>query len=174
MAGNTVAYDFSLFEENEIELNAVAQPAKKRKTQTGRAKNIIELPKEELRKNRRAKINPIKGFITTLSFVVVFSTLFAIVFNQVHLTELTEQINGQTEVLEQAQSREIYLEMKASENMNATELERYAREELGMMEISEAQITYINMINEDSGTVLQETKASWIDSTIETVKSWFS
>ena len=171
MAINTEAYDFSLFEERKTYTSTVeVLPRKKKSDRT----NIVNLPQKELKKNRRARINPIKGFIVTIGFAVAFTTLFVMVFNQVHLTELTDQINANYKVLQQAQSKEVYLEMKASESVDAMELERIAREELGMMKITEGQVVYVNMAGEDKGTVLQITEVSWLDKALNTVKAWFS
>ena len=80
----------------------------------------------------------------------------AIVFSQVQLTELTEQINTTTTALAEQESIAVQLEMQAAEKMNTDEIEAYARETLGMEKATEGQTTYISLAQEDAGTVVQE------------------
>ena len=58
-----------------------------------------------------------------------------VVYNQVQLTELTDQINTTTQQLEEAQSTEIQLNMEASQKMNGAAVEEYATNELGMSKV---------------------------------------
>ena len=104
----------------------------------------------------------------------MFATVITVVYNQVQLTELTEQINTTTKQLEEAQSLEIQLNMEASQKMNGAAVEEYAKKELGMGKVSSGQVTYVDSAQEDQGTVVRETAdSSWWEQLWDTVRSWF-
>ena len=91
----------------------------------------------------------------TLCFTVIFATVVSIVYSQVQLTELTEEINIATQQLQEEQSLEVQMSMQASQKMNGAQVEEYAKKELGMSKISEGQVSYVNVVQQDKGTVLQ-------------------
>lgn len=118
--------------------------------------NLIRLTEKELRKARRRHINPLKVASLILCITVVFSLVAYSVYGQVQLTELTEKINVATTNLSQLESVEVQLQMKATSDMNVSEMEEYARTELGMEKINKNQVTYVNLASEDKGAVLVE------------------
>ena len=109
-----------------------------------------------------------------LCFGVVFSAVTLVVYNQVQLTELTEEINTTTKQLEEAESLEIQLNMEASAQMDGAAVEQYAQEELGMSKVSGGQVTYVNVAQEDQGTVVREaTSGSFWENLWSAIQSWF-
>ena len=97
-----------------------------------------------------------------------------VVYNQVQLTELTEQINTATKQLAEAESVEIQLNMEASQEMDGAAVEEYAQNELGMSKVSNSQITYVDAAGEDSGTVVREaTGGSLWERIWSAIQSWF-
>ena len=80
---------------------------------------------------------------------MIFSTVTLVVYNQVQLTELTDQINTTTQQLEEAESLEVQLNMEASQQMNGSQVEEYATQELGMKKVVSDQVTYVNVAEED-------------------------
>ena len=59
--------------------------------------------------------------------------------------------------------------------MNGAQVEEYAKKELGMSKISEGQVSYVNVVQQDKGTVLQDTDGgSWFDKILYAVESWFA
>ncbi len=173
MADLSGAYDFSLFEDRAMSALPVEDPQVRReRRQRG---NIVELPQKELEKNRKPKHHPFRAALATLSFLVVFSTMVSIVYSQVRLTELTEDINQASQDLSEAKSREIQLSMEASEKMNGTEVEEYVKKQLGMSKITEGQVTYLNVTQEDKGTVVEDVEgASWLDQLLTAIADWFA
>ena len=109
-----------------------------------------------------------------LCFGVVFSAVTLVVYNQVQLTELTEEINTTAKQLEEAESLEIQLNMEASAQMDGAAVEQYAQEELGMSKVSGGQVTYVNVAQEDQGTVVREaTSGSFWENLWSAIQSWF-
>ena len=136
--------------------------------------NVVELPEEELKKNRKPRRHLLRRAAAVLCFGVVFSAVTLVVYNQVQLTELTEEINTTAKQLEEAESLEIQLNMEASAQMDGAAVEQYAQEELGMSKVSGGQVTYVNVAQEDQGTVVREaTSGSFWENLWSTIQSWF-
>ena len=172
------AYDFSLFEERTSTEERVsnarwdnAQPEEPKKRSQ---ENVVELPEEELKKNRKPRRHLLRRAAAVLCFGVVFSAVTLVVYNQVQLTELTEEINTTAKQLEEAESLEIQLNMEASAQMDGAAVEQYAQEELGMSKVSGGQVTYVNVAQEDQGTVVREaTSSSFWENLWSAIQSWF-
>lgn len=177
------AYDFSLFEERTSTEERVsnarwdnAQPEEQPREEPKKRsqENVVELPEEELKKNRKPRRHLLRKAAAVLCFGVVFSAVTLVVYNQVQLTELTDQINTTTQQLEEAQSTEIQLNMEASQKMNGAAVEEYATNELGMSKVVSGQVTYVDVAQEDAGTVVrQATGDSFWEKLWSTVRSWF-
>lgn len=163
MANLTEAYDFSLFEEKKVESAAPQIPEKEERAARSPKANVVELPKKELEKNRRQKIHPVKMLFTTLCFGVILSTVSLLVYNQLQLTELTAKLNSAAVTLNDARTMETYLTMKTTQALGGEQVETYAQEVLGMSKITEGQVTYVNMAQEDQGQVLQSEAPSFLE-----------
>lgn len=172
MANSSSAYDFSLFEAHSAAVPAPktpAAPAKKKKS------NVIRLNEKQLRRSHRRNAHAFRTILSLGVVLVVVGAIGAIVFSQVQLTELTEEINQTTQALEEAESLEIQLNMAAAQKMTGAQVEEYAVNELGMSKITGSQVTYVNVAQEDQGTVVEETdSASVLDQILATVRSWFA
>ena len=115
MANSSSAYDFSLFEAHSAAVPAPktpAAPAKKKKS------NVIRLNEKQLRRSHRRNAHAFRTILSLGVVLVVVGAIGAIVFSQVQLTELTEQINTTTTALAEQESIAVQLEMQAAEKMN--------------------------------------------------------
>jgi len=175
MANYAEAYDFSLFEERQNDTVPVEVPQRRERTESAPKKNISYLPQEEVEKSRKAKprIRPLKAIAVALSFVVIFGTVISLIYSQVQLTELTDEIATQTKELEAAQALEVQLSMASTEQLKSSEVEKYAREQLGMGRVTEGQVYYLNLATTDKVEVLEETKQGFFEEIAEAVQSWF-
>ena len=64
--------------------------------------------------------------------------------------------------------------MEASAQMDGAAVEQYAQEELGMSKVSGGQVTYVNVAQEDQGTVVREaTSGSFWENLWSAIQSWF-
>lgn len=174
MANITEAYDFSLFEEKKYNTAAEQIPERKEQEVRRPKENVVELPKKQLEKNRRQKLHPLKMLVTTVCFGVILTTISLLVYNQLRLTELTEQINTVTASLSDAQTMETYLTMKTTQALGGEQVETYAQEVLGMSKITEGQVTYVNMAQADQGQVLQKTETSFLENLWNQICSLFA
>lgn len=180
------AYDFSLFEEHRGEEyaaadsprwdNAQPQEEPRRERREKPKDNVVELPQQERRKAKKAKVrrHPLRTMAAVLACGIMFSTVTMVIFNQVQLTELTEEINQTTQQLQEAESLEIQLNMEASQEMDGAAVEDYAQNELGMSKIVSGQVTYVDSVGEDQGTVVREAGGgSLLEKLWSVIQSWF-
>ena len=166
------AYDLSQWEER-VQTSLPERGPGEEEREESREK-VVELPKKELHKNKRPRRNPLKMAAATLCFGVILATVTTMIYNQVQLTELTEEINQTSQALAEAESLEIQLNMAAAQKMTGAQVEEYAAS-LGMEKVSGSQVTYINVAQEDQGTVVQQVEEpSLLGRLWNTVRSWFA
>ncbi len=182
---STEAYDFSLFEEHRVESvdaaadaprwdNTQPQEEPQRERREKPKENVVELPGKEQRKAKKPRRHPLRTMAAVLACGVMFSTVTMVIYNQVQLTELTEEINQTTQKLQEAESLEIQLNMEASQKMDGAAVEEYAQSELGMSKVVGGQVTYVDSVQEDQGTVVREAGGgSFFEKLWATVQSWF-
>jgi len=172
MAYYSEAYDFSLFEPRYDNTAPAREP---RREQPEKAPNVVELPKREPEKNARPKRHPIRAMAAVLSFTVFAAIAVAMVYSQEQLAMLTEQINTANQTLEESQSLEVQLNMRAAQKMNGSQVEAYAADQLGMSKISSGQVTYVNVAQKDRGTVVRGTDGgSLIDKVLSGIRAMFA
>ena len=187
MANSAGAYDFELFEEKEYVRAAgstAAAPLRRYSTRndTGavrtarhsKSENVITPPQKTWKNAGRRRIHPFRALMWAVCFCAIMGLVVSMVYGQVQLTELTNNVNAEVTLLNEANTMEIYLNTKTLSQYDLSEVERYATQSLGMSKISESQITYVNLADEDVGTVLLETETSGLTSLLNTIKSWFA
>lgn len=128
-----LAYDLSVFEEVKVK----------------KKDNILRLPKEELRKNRRAKVNPLAVAFLGAAFAVSLLTILTVIHNQIKLTELTAQIQSMNKQLMESESIHTQLAVRNESNFSLSKVEEYAKNELQMCKTTPSQVEYINLFAGD-------------------------
>ncbi|MBW7571673.1 hypothetical protein [Caproiciproducens faecalis] len=147
------AYDFALFEPKRQH----EEPQKK--------SNIIELPKEKLEQNRRVKLNPFRVVSTFLAFGIMISIVGTMVYGQVQLTELTENLNAATKTLNESESVYTQLQMKSDSQLSLQTVENYATNKLGLKKIEQNQVEPIALSKGDKTQVVQNSgDDNWLTS----------
>lgn len=157
------AYDFALFEP------------KRRQEAPQQDSNIISLPKEKLEQNRRAKVSPAKAVSGFLVLAVMLGVVGTIVYGQVQLTELTEQLNSATKTLGESQSVYTQLKMKSDSKLSLQAVESYATDTLGMKKVEPNQVEPIELSKGDKSLVVRsETNRNWLTSLWSTIEQLLS
>ena len=146
------AYDFTLFEPKR-QLEA---PQKK--------SNIIELPQEKLEENRRAKNNPLKILSGFMALLVMLGIVGTMVYGQVQLTELTDQLNKQTKTLNEQQNAYTQMKMKSDSQLSLETVENYATQKLGMKKIEQNQVVPIELSTGDKTQVMNNENQNQLES----------
>ena len=141
---NNTAYDFSRFEPTQREQAAEVQK-----------NNIIQLPKEQLEKNARPQLHPVRLLSRLAMFAVILATVGSLVYGQVQLTELTDSINSTEQAISESESLYTQLQMKSDALLSIDSVEAYAEQNLGMRKAEKSQVEYITTAQGDEGTVLQ-------------------
>lgn len=174
MAGRAQAYDFSLFEANYDNTVPVREPRREQPVRKPR-ENVVELPQKELERNARPKLRPLRAVIAVAAFCGFLALAAAMVYSQEQLAVLTEQINSATQQLEESQSLEVQLNMQAAQKMNGSQVENYAVSQLGMSKITSGQVTYVNVAQQDKGTVVRSTDGgSPLDKVLSAIRRLFA
>ena len=164
MASTSNAYDFDLFDSRDHGSAAPKLPEPKAPQKQKQKNNVVKLDEKQLRRSHRHSANTVKMLMN-----------LAVVFSQVQLTELTDEINTANESLSQEKSIAIQLEMQAASKLNTEEIEQIAREKLGMEKVADGQTSYISLTQDDEGTVVQAEKTpNLLDRIWQVLQSLFS
>lgn len=163
---DTDAYDLSRF---EIRGSAVPkeEPVPERQPRPQRENKILEIPQEHydvVQKIRRRGKN--RRAVRRVILMIIGATIcLMMIFGQVRLAELTEQIESASKELEEAQSLYTQYQMKSDSQLSPAAIEKYATEKLGMIKAEQTQVEYVELSSNDKGEVLQEEDANWVAST---------
>ena len=170
MASTSNAYDFDLFDSRDHGSAAPKLPEPKTPQKQKQKNNVVKLDEKQLRRSHRHSAN-----MNLAVVLVIVGAIGAVVFSQVQLTELTDEINTANESLSQEKSIAIQLEMQAASKLNTEEIEQIAREKLGMEKVADGQTSYISLTQNDEGTVVQAEKTpNLLDRIWQALQSLFS
>ena len=158
MASTSNAYDFDLFDSRDHGSAAPKLPEPKAPQKQKQKNNVVKLDEKQLRRSHRHSANTVKMLMNLAVVLVIVGAIGAVVFSQVQLTELTDEINTANESLSQEKSIAIQLEMQAASKLNTEEIKQIAREKLGMEKVADGQTSYISLTQDDEGTVVQAEK----------------
>lgn len=175
MASTSNAYDFDLFDSRDHGSAAPKLPEPKAPQKQKQKNNVVKLDEKQLRRSHRHSANTVKMLMNLAVMLVIVGAIGAVVFSQVQLTELTDEINTANESLSQEKSIAIQLEMQAASKLNTEEIEQIAREKLGMEKVADGQTSYISLTQDDEGTVVQAEKTpNLLDRIWQVLQSLFS
>ncbi len=144
-----IAYDLSLFE---------AKP----KESKDRKNNVVRLPKDKLEANRRLKIKPLTALCVLLMSFTVVSIVSIMVYSQVQLTELTDQIDIVSSQLAEKESIYTQLNMKAGSKFSLRAVEDISSSDLHMRKSEPSQIKYIKLSEGDKAEISNNSKCCGI------------
>ena len=153
-AMNSRRYDFSLFETTKGTAVPKEAPVKVRKNKT--EANIVRLKREDIDAAQRRKYN-IPALI--LSFVMSAVAIFAlcgIVYGQVSLSELNQQIIYAENTLTERQSEQLQIQAKVDSSLSTLAVEEFAKNNLGMVKASNQQKEYVSLSQGDKAQVYME------------------
>ena len=156
------AYDFTLFEGKEPEDKyTVHRKSKELAVGTGTGKEEGRLQTQSKShvyriKKQRSRARTFRVVVSCFLLVIALGATGSIIFNQVQLTELTEEIDTAAQQLEESQSVYTQLQMKANANVSLATVESYAKENLGMRKIDQSQLVFVELSKGDKGEVVQD------------------
>lgn len=171
VAGNrSEAYDFSLFEERG-HASSAARKVYPEKNAQPKGKILVFPDSHPIRRNKGKLL---RAAVSVLCAGVIFGFVINLVHSQAILTELTEEVNTAQTALEEQQSIETQLQAKQAEKYSLPAVQEEA-EKLGMRKVSESQIQYFSVSENDKGTVVQAAEdKDWLTLFFESIWSWIS
>lgn len=101
MASTSNAYDFDLFDSRDHGSAAPKLPEPKAPQKQKQKNNVVKLDEKQLRRSHRHSANTVKMLMNLAVVLVIVGAIGAVVFSQVQLTELTDEINTANESLSQ-------------------------------------------------------------------------
>lgn len=164
---NNNAYDISLFETDNT-VREVTYPREDRRNK------VVKIPRRKIEQVRRRRHNPFKlavGFSLSAVVVIVVSM---IIYGQVQLTELNQNIELAQEKLSNSQSEYTQMQMNVDAKYTTAIIEEYAKNQLGMSKASNSQKEFVDLSNGDKAEVIQPEEESLFDSIANAISSLWS
>ncbi|MEE3334090.1 MAG: hypothetical protein VZR54_07445 [Ruminococcus sp.] len=154
------AYNLELFGDN------TAEKLPKKKTKQKKDAKVVTLPQEAIVKIRRRKHNPFKLFVGTAAGIVITVIVAAIIVGQVQLTELNQQIITAEAELSNAQSTYTQRQMSLQADFTTNDIEKYARDTLGMSKAENAQKEFISLSKGDKAEISKDANQNFFQKII--------
>lgn len=133
------AYKFELFEEKSQRTEPEFKVIRNRKLEKAKQQNFM---------------------LRTAVYVAIFFVgIISILFNQIAITELTNQVSVKTTELEQLENEYRMLSAELEGSVALSNIESIITRDLGMTKLSEDQITYINLSDGDTMTLPEESSS---------------
>lgn len=154
---NNAAYNLDLFRDN----TAPKLPKKEKPKKVNPQEKVVTLPKDELIKIRRRKHNPFKIFVGTVAAVAITAIISVIIIGRVQLTELNQQVIAAEEKLSHSQSTYTQNQMAIQSKLSTNEIEKYAKENLGMTKAENAQKEFVTLSTGDKAEISEKANRSF-------------
>lgn len=157
---SSLAYDFTLFEENEHRRPAARGKRAKEKAAQGdsdpkqNTRGEADTERESsIKRIRRRSSNFARIALAVVFGLAVAFIVVSIIHGQVQLTELNQEIvNAKAELAEQ-QSVYTQLQMKVDSNISTAAVEEYAKDKLNMSKAANSQKEFVNLSEGDKAEV---------------------
>jgi len=160
------AYDLSLFEPDQ---KRTVKREKNPKNQMNES-NLIRLHPGSITKAQRRKRNPVAILGVAVLTILVASVCATIVQSNVVLNELNEQIVSANATIVKQQNMAAQYQLKVDSKLSGNVVQKYAEENLGMIQAKNAQKRFISLSSGDEAIVLREDESN---NPIETVANAF-
>jgi hypothetical protein len=151
---NSLAYDFAKFDQSAVKV----QPQR---------------PKIKRVAKTKPQTNPFP-FNAVIMILVLLSIVGAVIFSRIQLTEISEQINSQSKLLNSYKSDNTRLNMELGNKLSLNNVEQYAIDKLGLVKLNSSQIEYIKISESNRIEVKKENDSNifvsisnWFDSFLE-------
>ena len=163
LSERNTAYDFSLFEEEEV----VLQDSDSQKNK------VYDIRTERMRR-RKPRINPLTAVVGLAVSGLIIVALTSIIHGQAQLTELNQQISDAQVELTQLQSYYTQMEMKVENKLGPSVVEEYAKNVLGMEKTQSFQKEFISLSEGDKAVVASSGKKNIFEMIADAIKSAWS
>ena len=146
-----VAYDLSLFEDRQADIELTV------KSQKNKVVNIDD----EREKRTQTRFKPLSAMMGIVVAGLIIVAVLAIIHGQAQLTELSQDIDNAQTQLTELESYYTQLEMKVENKLSPSVVEEYAKNVLGMSKTESYQKEFISLSEGDKAVVVAESEKSW-------------
>lgn len=141
----------------EPEYEPKKNPYQKKKISTSKRKKVNERPKKQIKSHVKA----------VMYILMVFSILFAISYQNSLINESFNRKSSLQNQLSTTKKENEQLQVSIENNLNLSNIEKMAKERLGMQKLDESQKVYVNLPKKD-----------YVESAVEEIiikedKNWF-
>lgn len=145
MSGNRNYNNRYMYETSPRKLKPEYIPREK---QIQKKKSTVLKQKEEKKSNKKAKVK--KGKMKCVFYLILgFVILFAISYRNSQINESFSELKEAEQQLSLIQKENEQLEVSIEKSLNLNDLEKIAREQLGMQKATSSQTKYISLPKED-------------------------
>lgn len=110
-----------------------------------------------------------------ISFILILASLLGFwVYGMVQLNETTSQINQLQKELKIQQSDQVRLDAELESKINMANLDAYAKQNLGLVEPSSSQTTYMNLSDSNTIEISKAQDQNWLTDIICAIQDFFS
>lgn len=113
----------------------------------------------KLKREAAVRISPVRAALYVLGYALAGALLVLVLMEYVQLTAISDQSAQLQNELAELQTEEARLLIDYESTFNLTEIEEYARNELGMVSASSSQRHYLETDIQDKAVVLKEPEA---------------
>lgn len=155
------------------ESTAPKLPKENTKEQKRKA-GVLPLPQDALLRIRKRKHNRFHLFVGGVVVAIVAVLVASILMGQVELNELNREIIETRTELSNQQSEETQLNMAIKSNMSTSEIEKYAKNTLGMSKAENAGKEYIKLSDGDKAEISEDANLNFIQKVIRAIAGLWS
>lgn len=145
----------------------------KRHKQRKKLKVVEDLPRQEIKiskaqKRRQAKL--------TLTVIAIFALLLTISYRNSQINEKFTQVQSQKKELASLQKENEQLKVNIANGLNLNNIEKLAKEKLGMQKLTNKQTLYVSLPKKDyvesaSEKVVIEKEQNWFENFVNKIFS---
>lgn len=159
-------YEFSTSPRKlEPELNP------KRHKQRKKLKVVEDLPRQEIKISKAQKRRQVK---LTLTVIAIFALLLTISYRNSQINEKFTQVQSQKKELASLQKENEQLKVNIANGLNLNNIEKLAKEKLGMQKLTNKQTLYVSLPKKDyvesaSEKVVIEKEQNWFENFVNKI-----
>ena len=129
-------------------------------------------PQFRVVRNKKLERIRTRNFILKVAVYVsvFFVGIMSILFNQIAITEITNQVSDKNDELNTLQNEYRMLETQLESSVALTNIEETIKRDMGLTKLDDSQITYLSLAEGDTYTVPQEKEGNFLSNIWNRVK----
>ena len=145
------------------------KPQKQKQRQ--KIKVVEDLPRQKVKVSKAQKKRKMQ---LTLSVIAIFALLLTISYRNSQINEKFNEMQGLKKELSTLQKENEQLKVNIENSMSYSNIEKIAKEKLGMQKLTNKQIIYVNLPKKDyvesaSEKVLIEEQKNWFENFVDKI-----